>query len=85
MYKVVIDKKAEKYIKKLDSSSRKRISNSLLELSENPFTNHNVKKLKGFEDIYRKRVGDFRIIFKVEDDNLAILILKIGSRGDVYK
>ncbi|MHA6251755.1 type II toxin-antitoxin system RelE family toxin [Oceanobacillus sp. CAU 1775] len=44
-----------------------------------------VKRMKGYNSTFRKRVGDFRIIFEVDQGQLIVLVLKIGSRGDIYK
>jgi mRNA interferase RelE/StbE len=44
-----------------------------------------VKKLKGEEGIYRIRDGDFRIIYKLEDQRLLILVLSVGNRREVYR
>ena len=43
-----------------------------------------VKKLKGYENYYRLRVGDIRIIFEKEDDKLKIIVIDIGNRGQIY-
>ncbi|GGB30095.1 type II toxin-antitoxin system RelE/ParE family toxin [Virgibacillus dakarensis] len=85
MYKLKIDKNAEKYIKKLDSPTRKRILNALIELAENPFADTSVTRMKGYTNLFRKRVGDFRIIFEIDQGSLIVLVLKVGSRGDIYK
>ncbi|TCS71123.1 type II toxin-antitoxin system RelE family toxin [Effusibacillus lacus] len=84
MYKVIFRKEVEKYIKKLDKPTRLRIRNAILDLAENPYLDINVKPLEGGENLFRKRVGDFRIIFSVENEQLVILIIKVSSRGDVY-
>ncbi|RXT03660.1 type II toxin-antitoxin system RelE/ParE family toxin [Ammoniphilus sp. CFH 90114] len=57
----------------------------MVSLAENPYAETNVKKSRGEEDLYRKRVWDYRIIFTINDGQLVILVLKVGSRGDVYK
>ncbi|MBE7123426.1 type II toxin-antitoxin system RelE family toxin [Bacillus cereus] len=85
MYKVILDKQAEKFIKRLDGTSKNRIIKGIKELAENPFLDTNVKKLRGMENVYRKRVGDFRILYEVNNGELIILILKVGNRGEVYK
>lgn len=85
MFKLKVDKKAVKYLDKLDAPNRKRILSALLALAENPYSASDVKALKGEGDLYRKRVGQFRIIYKIVDQELVVLILKVGSRGDVYK
>lgn len=84
MYKLILSRTAQKFIKKLDKQSQKRIAQALLELSENPYEASNVKKLTGY-DLFRKRVGDFRIIFEIQDDKLVIIVLDIDQRKDVYK
>ena len=43
-----------------------------------------VKKLKGYENYYRLRVGDIRIIFEKEDDKIKIIVIDIGNRGQIY-
>jgi len=84
MYKIIFDKEASKYIRKLDASTRLRIRDALLELADNPYSDSNVKRLKGQSGLFRKRVGDYRIIFCITDQGV-IMILKIASRGEVYK
>lgn len=44
-----------------------------------------VKKLRDEEGLYRIRDRDFRIIYRIEDQALLILVLSVGNRGDVYK
>jgi len=44
-----------------------------------------VKKLEGEADIYRVRDGNFRIIYRIEDRKLLILVLLVGDRRDVYR
>ena len=43
------------------------------------------RKLKGADDIYRIRVGDYLILYQVRDDVLIVLVLSVRKRGDVYK
>ncbi len=85
MYELKIDKQAAKYIKKADELTRRRLISALTELAESPFSDPHVKRLKGYTDFFRKRVGDLRIIFEINQGELIVLILKIGSRGDIYK
>lgn len=58
---------------------------ALMELAENPFSDTSVTRMKGYTSTFRKRVGNFRIIFEVNQSHLIVLVLKIGSRGDIYK
>jgi mRNA interferase RelE/StbE len=85
MFSLIFDKEATKYLKKLDLSVRRRIRDSLVELAENPYSDPHVKRLKGFKDLFRKRVGDYRIVFGMDTENSVIMVLRVASRGQVYK
>lgn len=55
-------------------------------LKNNPYFGPNIKKLKGeFRDIYRYRIGNFRIFYKVSDEQVIIFIIDVGARKDAYK
>lgn len=45
---------------------------------------HGYLKLQGFENSYRIRVGDYRVIYEIYDDILQVLIVKVGPRKDIY-
>jgi len=45
----------------------------------------NVKKLAGYEDRYRLRVGDYRVIYEIMDEQLVILVLGVGHRREIYR
>jgi mRNA interferase RelE/StbE len=45
----------------------------------------NVKKLAGYEDRYRLRVGDYRVIYEIMDDQLVILVVGVGHRREIYR
>lgn len=85
MYRVIVDKKASKFIDRLDKLTRKRILTALFELAENPYDARHVKKLKGYDHYYRKRVGDYWIIYYVENTLLIVSVVKVDNRGDAYK
>lgn len=71
-------RKAVKYIESCDKLTRNRLKVSIENLPLG-----DVKKLKGFENEYRLRVGDLRILFSVQDG--IICINDIKSRGQIYK
>ena len=79
-YDIQITKKAEKFIKRQDTNTQKRIIKAILELPKG-----DVKKLKNMDDVYRLRVGDFRILFEKKNDQLVIIVIDIGNRGQIYK
>jgi mRNA interferase RelE/StbE len=45
----------------------------------------NVKKLSGYEDRYRLRIGDYRVIYDVMDEQLVILVVGVGHRREIYR
>jgi mRNA interferase RelE/StbE len=45
----------------------------------------NVRKLSGFDDRYRLRVGDYRVIYDVTDAQLVILVVGVGHRREIYR
>ncbi len=85
MYKLIFDKEVEKFLRKQDSTIRLRIRDGLLELAENPYRATNVKRLSGRNRQFRKRIGEYRIIYEIMDEQLIILIIKIASRGSAYQ
>lgn len=85
-YKVTFSSEAEKNLRKIDRVTLGRIFISLGELSNDPFNYPNTKKMKGKEGIvYRLRVGNYRIIYEVLNNELIIFVVRIGPRGDIYK
>ena len=83
-YKIVISKSAEKEISKLSVKEILKIRETILNLADNPRP-FGVKKLEGFDDFYRIKKGNYRIIYTIEDDILTVEVLKVGNRKDVYK
>jgi len=84
-YSLVIEKAADKYLRKLSLTERSRLVKSIMQLSENPdMPSLHIRKLKQ-SPYWRLRVGGFRIIFDRQDEVRIIRILKVGPRGDVYK
>lgn len=86
MYKILIGKKASKFLSKLDPKGYRMVSNAINKLSNLHETrNLDIKLLKGkFENMMRLRVGSRRILFTVDDLNKEIKIWIIEDRGDIY-
>jgi len=61
-----------------------RVSRKIDALAQDPRP-AGVKKLEGEADVYRVRAGNFRIIYRIEDRKLLILVLLVGDRRDVYR
>jgi len=82
-YIVLIERYAQKQILKLDKKIIPVIKAAIAELANNPRP-FGYKKLKG-EDAYRIRVGDYRVIYEIDDDIILVTIVSVGHRKDVYK
>lgn len=86
MYKLKFLEKAVDDLKRIDRAHQKIIKAKLLILAENPgAVKSNIRRLAGSEEnLYRLRVGDNRVIFKKEEKQLVILIIRIGHRKEIY-
>lgn len=87
-YSIEFTPAAEKSLAKVAKRSRpllKKIDQALLSLAENPIP-ANSKHLVGEEPpLYRVRVGDYRILYQIEDNVLVVLVVHVGHRKDVYR
>ncbi|MEK9175870.1 MAG: type II toxin-antitoxin system RelE/ParE family toxin [Patescibacteria group bacterium] len=81
-YKLIYTKTAFHDIQKLDSVAKKRIKKKLEELSKNPIA-LSKKLISSSLGTYRFRVGNYRIIFDMDKQN--IVILRVGHRREIYK
>lgn len=79
-FKIVWDEKIFDSLNKFESTISRRIYKKVEELSDNPFSK-DIKRLKGSND-FRLRVGDYRVIFSIEQN--IIQILKVGHRKNIY-
>ena len=75
--------KIDKQLSKLDTLVKKRLCERFDFLQDSPYSG-DVKRLKG-DSLYRMRVGDYRIIYLIDDVNKIVSIIKVGHRRDVYK
>ena len=83
-YKIKWKKSAYKELRNIHKEYIPNIIDSVEKLSLNPFP-AGVKKLSSSEKTYRIRVGDYRIIYEIEQQRLIIQIIKVRHRKDVYK
>jgi len=89
-YELHWTRKAFKFFEKLDRNTQNRIKKSLKELlsfySSETAIKFDIKMLKGkYKGLFRLRVGDYRILFKIERKQLVILVVEIVSRENAYK
>lgn len=83
-YRVILDPRAWDEIMELSEKLQGRIFAAIEALEEEPRPS-GVTKLSGSDDQYRVRVGDFRIIYQVQDAVLVVVVVKVGNRREVYK
>jgi len=84
VYEVRLSKAARKQLASLPTSVHYKIIEDLSGLSLLPRPPGS-KKLKGYKNAYRVRVGDYRIIYEIEDKVLRILVIAIGHRKNIYE
>ncbi len=83
MYKIAFEKNAEKEFLKLDPEAQKIVSSKILDLRDGNFSND--KPLKGkHKGKFRKRAGNYWIIYLKENDYLLISVIRIAHRKEVY-
>lgn len=82
-YTVSLKRSAEKELRDLTKSERERVAAAILDLRENPLP-PGIKKLKNM-DGYRLRVGDYRILYTVNEKERTLEVYAIGHRRDVYR
>lgn len=86
MYEVLISNEAEKYYKKLNRDTKRRINECIDVIREEPFSGPHIKRLHGeLEGKYRYAIGGLRIVYEIDRKNKTVEIRAIRSRGDIYK
>jgi mRNA interferase RelE/StbE len=83
-YQVILTKTAEKELEKLPTTVIKKIVPVLIGLEENPRP-VGCKKLKGFDNLWRVRIGNYRVVYVIEDVILLVEVRAVGHRKDIYQ
>lgn len=81
-YTILIEKPAERFIAKLPKPEKERVLKAIYQL---PHTG-DIKRLQGQKSkgMYRLRVGDYRVIFTVDNGRLVVCVIDAGNRGQIY-
>jgi mRNA interferase RelE/StbE len=82
MYKVRLERKAQKKLSKIPEPHYSNLKTAILDLGNDPRP-PGCKKLKG-RDGYRIRVSDYRIIYEIQDSILLVDVIELGHRKDIY-
>lgn len=82
-YSIVFKPSVLKKSKRFPKEVLKRIREKLESLCINPYAN--AVKIRDLENVWRVRVGDYRILYRIENDRMVILVIRIDHRKQVYK
>ena len=83
-YRVEISKHADKVLGRLPKTIRERILRALIGLETDPRP-PGCAKLRGFDNTYRLRAGDYRVVYEIHDQVLVVLVVRLGHRREVYR
>jgi mRNA interferase RelE/StbE len=83
-YKVAWQPKALKSLRRIDGTDRERLIRAAQALSFDPFPAAS-RKIVSPDDIYRIRVGSYRLLYTVENGRLLVLVLSVGHRRNIYR
>ena len=83
-YRIEWKRSAQKELRQLPQAIIKRVLNAVATLADDPYPS-GVRKLAGSEYTYRLRVGNYRVIYSVDDGILVIEIIRVRHRKDVYR
>ena len=84
VYRVELDDAASKDFTKLASKAKSQVAKLIDTLKVDPHAG-NVRELVGFKGIYRKRTGDYRVVYTIEEDVLIVIVVAVGPRKDIYE
>lgn len=83
-YRVELTRSAEKDLRRVDRSRVASLYEAIERLGTDPRP-HGSKKLVGAERTYRIRVGDYRIVYEIEDEVLVVLVIRVAHRREAYR
>ncbi len=85
MWQVVFEPEAVEALRRLDRKRARQITDKVRQIAQDPYrSNNDVKRLQGTE-AYRLRVGDLRMVYRLRNEIVTVVVIKIGNRGDVYR
>ena len=86
MYEVILTREALRTYRKTAMPLVRKLNRCFDILARNPFSHPNIKGLRGIlRGRFRFRVGDWRVVYRVDDKNKQVTILVIAHRSDVYR
>ena len=83
-YDILIKKSAKKDLEILPKKERKTIYKRIENLAKDPLP-RGCKQLRGLKNLYRLRFGNYRIVYQIDNNELAIVVIRVGNRRNVYR
>lgn len=82
-YTILIEKLAKKFIVKLPRNEKEKVLKAIYQLPDG----NDIKELKGKKNkgLYRLRIGDYRVIYTIDNGKLVVCVVDAGNRGTIYK
>jgi mRNA interferase RelE/StbE len=86
MYEVLLHPDAQNVYATADPALAKKIARCLQQLEQTPRLHPNIKALKGdYSGYYRYRIGDYRVVYSIEDELVQVLVIAIAHHSEVYE
>jgi mRNA interferase RelE/StbE len=86
MFEVVLSPEALEFFRAADQPLARRLSRCFRQLERDPRRHNNIKRLTGeFHGNYRFRIGDWRVIYRIDDSASRVLVLSVAHRREVYE
>lgn len=85
MYTVTYRKEAFKYLRKMAKKDANRFLAAFEKIAKRDTKGLNIKQFKQLKNGYRLRIGDYRALYSIHENELIVEVVKIGAHGDIYK
>ena len=83
-YSIEFKPAALRQLRRISKENQKQIGQKIESLKQNPLPD-GVKKLTGSNNLFRVRIGDYRIIYTIESEKFIVLIIAVGHRREIYR
>ena len=84
-FKVLLHKRASNFLRNLRLENKQRIIDRLRQLEDFPNVRLDIVKIAGETGTFRLRIGDYRALFKIYENEKIIVVVKIDTRGKAYR
>jgi len=86
MYRVELSRETQRFFERCGPAIARKLARCFAALERNPRAGNNVKALKGhWAGSYRYRLGDLRVVYTINDQAVAVFVITIAKRSDVYE